>query len=326
LKNWIIVSIVAVGTCALVGAQQTAGDRAPAPLRTPDGQPDLQGVWDYRTLTPLERPKQFSGRATMTPDEAAAYEKRAAERPDGRPPDDPQTAPSVHPPDWLDYGRHLLPDRRTSLIVDPPDGRIPALTPEAVARQAARRAASRVFGPYDHPENRSLWERCITRGVPEGLLPNAYNNNVEIIQTPGHVVLMMEMIHDARIVSLDGRPHAPPSMRSWMGDSVGTWDGNTLVVETTNFSERANFRGSGEDLHLIERFQRLDRDTLEYRFTVSDPDTWVQPWTVVLPMRRSTERLYEYACHEGNYSLRNILGQARALERAKPSSLVVPAR
>jgi hypothetical protein len=222
----------------------------------------------------------------------------------------------VHAPEWLDYGRKVLEDRRTSLIIDPSDGRIPALTPEAVQRQAARRAATRRFGPYDHPESRSLWERCITRGVPEGLLPTAYNNNLEIIQTPGYVVLLMEMIHDARIIPLDGRPHPPSSLRTLMGDSVGRWEGETLVIETTNFSSQSNFRGAGENLRLIERFRRVDEHTLEYKFTADDPTTWVQPWTVLLPMKRSSERVYEYACHEGNYSLAHALSQARSLERA----------
>jgi hypothetical protein len=279
--------------------------------RTPDGHPDLQGIWDYRSATPLQRPQQFAGREFMTAEEAAEYERRAAEREDGRPPDDPRTEQSVHPSWWLDYGKTVVKTRRTSLIVDPPDGRIPPLTPEAQKRNAARRAEAAMHGPADSYENRSLFERCLTRGAPEGMLPGPYNNNLQLLQMPGYVVLFTEMIHDARIVPMDGRPHSAPTMRGWMGDSRGRWDGDTLVVDTVNFSDKISFRGSTGQLHLVERFTRLDADTLEYRFTVEDPDTWTRPWTVAYPMVRTTEKIYEYACHEGNYGLRNILSNAR---------------
>jgi hypothetical protein len=282
--------------------------------RTPDGHPDLQGVWDYRTATPLERPAEFAGKEFLTEAEIEDYERRAAARDDGRPPNDARTDPSVHPPWWLDYGRQVVGTRRSSLVVDPPDGRIPPLTAEAQKRAADRRAASRGRGPADSPEDRSLWERCITRGLPEGMLPAGYNNNVQFLQTPTHVVIVSEMIHDARVVPIDGRPHLPGAIRTWMGDSRGRWDGDTLVVETTNFSAKTSFRGASEHLRLTERFTRVDQHTIEYRFTVDDPSTWTRPWTVTFPLVKSDGLIYEYACHEGNYGLQNILTNARAAE------------
>lgn len=284
--------------------------------RTVYGQPDLQGVWDYRTLTPLERPREFAGKEFFTAEEAAEYERRAAQRDDGRPPGDPRSQPSVHAVWWLDYGKRVVGTLRTSLIADPRDGRVPALTGEAQSRLASRREANRGRGPADSPEDRSLWERCITRGVPEGMLPAGYNNNVQFIQTQDYVVIFTEMIHDARIVPLDGRPHAPTSVRSWMGDSRGRWEGDTLVVETTNFSDKATFRGSGVNLRVVERFERVSADTINYQFTVDDPSTWTRPWTVTFPLVKSDELIYEYACHEGNYGLLNILKNARAEDKA----------
>jgi hypothetical protein len=299
------------------GASTTpsAGRKAWTPPRAADGHPDLQGIWDYRSATPLERPAQFAGRETMTPEEVDAYEQRAAEREDGRPPDDPRTEQSVHPSWWLDYGKTVVKTRRTSLIVDPPDGKIPPFTADAKARIAARRAAAQSHGPADSPEDRSLFERCLTRGVPDGMLPGPYNNNMQLLQTPGYVVIFTEMIHDARIVPMDGRPHDGPEMRKWMGDSRGHWEGDTLVVDTTNFTNKTSFRGSGPALHVIERFTRVDRDTLEYRFTVDDPTTWTKPWTVAYPMVKTEGPIYEYGCHEGNYGLRDILSGARSEEK-----------
>jgi len=285
--------------------------------RTPDGQPDLQGVWDYRTATPLERPKELGDRAFLTDDEIAEFERRAAEREDGRPPEDGRSDPSVHPPWWLDYGKRVVGTKRSSLIVDPADGRIPATTNEAKKRAADLRASRAGRGPADGPEDRSLWERCITRGLPEGMLPAGYNNNLQIVQTPTHVVLFSEMIHDARIVPIDGRPHVPQSVRTWTGDSRGHFEGNTLVIETTNFSDRSNFRGAGTNLRLVERFTRTNAETIEYRFTVEDPTTWSRSWTVTFPMLKNDEPMFEYACHEGNYGLKNILGNARAVEKNK---------
>jgi len=281
--------------------------------RTPDGHPDLQGIWDYRSATPLERPARFAGKDKLTEEEVAEYERLALEREDGRPPDDARTEPSVHPAWWLDYGKTVVKTRQTSLIVDPADGKIPPLTPEGQQRAAERRAEARTHGPADSPENRNLFERCRTRGIPDGMLPGPYNNNLQIYQAPGYVVLLTEMIHDARIVPMDGRPHG--TMRRWMGDSRGHWEGETLVVDTINFTDRTNFRGSGANLHLVERFTRLDADTLEYRFTVEDPTTWTRPWTVAYPMVKTAGPIYEYACHEANYGLADILSGARAEER-----------
>jgi len=292
-------------------------DKPWTPPRMADGHPDLQGIWDFRSATPLERPARFAGKEFLSPDEVIAYEKEALAREDGRPPDDGRTEASVHPPDWLDYGKTVVKTRRTSLIVDPPDGRIPALTAEAQERNAARRAASRQHGPADSYENRSLQERCITRGLPEGQLPGPYNNNMQIVQTPAYVVIATEMIHDARIVPMNGRPHNSPAVRQWMGDSRGRWEADTLVVDTINFTDRTNFRGAGANLHLVERFTLVDANTLEYRFTVEDSTTWTRPWTVSYPMTRTAGPVYEFACHEGNYGLRNILAYARSEEKNK---------
>jgi len=291
---------------------QGAGKTWTAP-RTPDGHPDLQGIWDFRSAPPLERPARFTGREFMSTDEAAAYEREALAREDGRPPDDARTEQSVHPSWWLDYGKKVVGTLRTSLIIDPPDGKIPKQSEEGQRRAAERRVAARTHGPADSYENRSLQERCITRGLPEVLLPGPYNNNLQIVQTPTHVVLLTEMIHDARVVPMNS-PHAPPSLRGWMGDSRGKWEGDTLVVDTTNFTDRTNFRGSGANLHLVERFTRIDANTLEYRFTVDDPTTWTRPWTAAYPMVKTAGPIYEFACHEGNYGLRNILSGARAEE------------
>ena len=309
--------IIALGVAiVLVSASTLAQTKTARVPRAPDGHPDLQGIWDFRSATALERPARFAGREFMTADEAIAYEKEAVEREDGRPPDDGRTEQSVHPVWWLDYGKTVVKNHRTSLIVEPPDGKIPPQTAQGRARAAARRAAAREHGSADSYENRSLQERCITRGLPEVILPGPYNNNLQIVQTPGYVVLMTEMIHDARVVPTDGRPHNSSNVRSWMGDSRGRWDGDTLVVDTINFTDRTNFRGSGQNLHLVERFTRIDADTVEYRFTLDDPTTWTKPWTVAYPIVKSDGPIYEFACHEGNYGLRGILSGARYEEKA----------
>jgi hypothetical protein len=321
----VLISRPALVALALLMAAPAATQESPASTRkvrawttprTPDGQPDLQGVWDFRTITPLERPRQFADKEFLTEEEVAAYERRAAERTDGRPPDDGRTEPSVHPAWWLDYGTKVVGTRRTSLIVDPPDGRVPPLTAEARQRQSARAEARKARGPADIPEDRSLFERCITRGLPGSMLPAGYNNNVQFVQTPGYVAILVEMIHDARIIPLDGRPPLPNNIRPWMGDSRGRWEGETLVVETTHFGDKTIFRGSGENLRMVERFTRVDANTIDYRLTVDDPTTWTRPWTVSFPMVKSEGAIYEYACHEGNYGLAGILMGARATERA----------
>ena len=310
-----VLAVVWLAPAATFGQAPSAPRAAPAadwtPPRTPWGAPDLQGIWDTRTATPLERPAALKGREFLTDAEVAVYERRAVERADGRPPDDARTAPSVHPPYWLDYGKTVVRTKQTSLVVDPRDGKIAPLSVTGQARVDARRAARSEQGPADSHENRSLFERCMTRGLPGSMLPGPYNSNVHILQTPGQVVIFNEMIHDARIVPLDGRPHLTDDVAQWRGDSRGWWDGDTLVVETTNFSAQSSFRGSNENLHLVERFRRTDLDAILYSFTVTDPTTWTRSWTVSFPMTMTEGPTYEYACHEGNYGLRNILWNAR---------------
>jgi hypothetical protein len=208
-------------------------------------------------------------------------------------------------------GRYL-----TSLITDPADGRLPPLTPAATARAAAR-AEWRREHPSDGPEDRPLAERCLMFGAGPPLLPGGYNNYLQIFQTKDYVSILNEMIHDARIVPLDGRPHAPSSIRRWQGDPRGRWEGKTLVVDTTNFNDKTNFRGTSDRLHLVERFTRIDTDTLLYEFTVDDPSSFTKPWTAVLPMKRSDDRIFEYACHEANYGLEGVLRGARFEEKKK---------
>jgi hypothetical protein len=310
-----------------VAAQRAAASKTP---RTPDGRPDLQGVWDFRTLTPLERPRELGDKAVLTAEEAAAFEQTqiARQNKDNRSSQARQDVESAYNDFWWDYGSKVIGTRRTSLIVDPPDGRMPPLTPEAQKRATGPRrppiTERVVLGAIvDGPEHLGLSERCIV-GFSSGppILSNAYNNNLQILQTRDYVVIHTEMIHEARVVPLDGRPHLPPGMRLWLGDSRGRWDGDTLVVETTNFTDKSSFSGSiiarggaTAGMHLVERFTRASDDTLLYEFTVTDPATWTKPWTVQLPMARTDERIFEYACHEGNYSMPNMLKGARAVEQ-----------
>jgi hypothetical protein len=274
--------------------------------------PDLQGTWDFAQLTPLERPSAFAGKDAITEEEAEAFADQRVrnenkDRRDGSAAADVERAYNDF---WWDFGTRVA--KQPSLVVDPPDGRIPALTPEARARIAARR------GKYDNPEERPLAERCIV-GFNSGppMVPSAYNNNVQIVQTPDHVVIMNEMIHSARIVDLNRRTHLPASVRLLTGDSIGRWDGNALVVDTTNFSTDAIFRGATAGMHLVERFTRVDRNTLRYEFTVEDPATWTRPWSASIPMVRTDQLMYEYACHEGNYALTGVLQGARYQERVR---------
>jgi hypothetical protein len=282
------------------------------PTRTPDGQPDLQGYWTNATFTPLERPGEFAGKEFFTPEEAAAYEKQRIDSFLGQPADNIHYDDAIWQTETYKKGVSGL---RTSLIVDPRDGRIPPLTPEARKRAADR--AARRGNPDDAAENRTNLERCLTWGadVPP-LLPAVYYANLQIIQGAGYVVVMTETIHSARIIPLDGRPHLGRNLRPWVGDSRGHWVGNTLVVDTTNYSDKIGFRGAGENLHVTERFTRVDADTIRYEFTVDDPTTWTRSWSADIPMRRMQGPLYEYACTEGNYGLANILRGAR-VEDAK---------
>jgi hypothetical protein len=267
----------------------------------------LDGIWNYATMTPLERPRDLATKAVLTPDEAAEYERQTIAR--------QSTTNNTAGPDWWDPGTRVLTGGRTSLIVDPPDGRVPAPTADAQERAAARAQARRLRGSADGPEDRALNERCLNwtvAGPP--MLPGVYNNNVQIIETRGYVAIVSEMIHDARIVAMDGRPHG--TVPRWMGDSRGRWEGSTLVVDTIGFTDKTAFRGSGEHLHLVERFTRVDADTIEYRFTAEDPSTWTRPFTGMFPMKRTDGPIYEYACHEGNErSMVGMLRGARAQEK-----------
>ena len=295
------------------------------------GQPpvDLEGVWDFSTITPLERPIGLGDKQTFTDAEAAAFEREENLRQnrdliDSKKGGGQYLPGSVIPYNefWYERGSKIVGSKRTSLIVDPPDGRIPPLTPEAAKRLDAQAAAARdeQLGVVraDSPESRSLADRCIlgfNAGPP--MTPGAYNNYVRISQAPGLVTLVVEMIHDARIIPVDGSPHLPASLRQYKGDSRGRWDGRTLVIDTTNFLRETSFRGSSANLHLVERFTRVDANTLLYEFTVDDPKTWTGPWTAVVPMTKANSPMFEYACHEGNYALRNILSGARAQEKER---------
>ncbi len=285
--------------------------------RTPWGAPDLQGIWDFATITPMERPTDLAGKAVLTDQEAAEFEKTTLERrnPDRRDGGAAADVGRAYNYVWWDYGTRVIGTRRSSLIVDPPDGKIPPLTPEGRKRGEARAALLR--GPAAGPEDRNLWERCILGGnAGPPMTPGAYNNNVQLFQTPESVVLLNEMINDARIVPLDGRPHLASNVRQWRGDSRGRWEGNTLVVDTTNFRDPTNFRGASSSLHVVERFTRVDAGTLLYEFTIDDPKTWTRPWSAAIPMKKTEGPIYEYACHEGNYGMVNLLAGARAEEKA----------
>jgi hypothetical protein len=284
------------------------------PARTADAQPDLTGIWSNATLTPLERPAELAGKETLTEQEADAFVKQTiqrnnADRRDGGADADIGRAYNEA---WYDRGTKVIGDRRTSLIVDPPDGKVPALTPEAQKRLADARQTAALHA-FDGPENRPLTERCITRGLP--MLPGPYNNNFQIMQSPGFVTILIEAEHDVRTIPVDGRPHLPQNVRMWLGDSRGHWEGNTLVVDTTNFTSKSNFRGSSENLHLVERFTRTGPETMTYKVTVEDPTTFTKPWTADIPMSKTAGPIFEMACHEGNYAMTGILGGARAEEK-----------
>jgi len=304
---------------AVLAVGPLAGQKKWTPAKTPDGQPDLQGVWGFATITPLERPADLAGKQFFTEAEALAYEKQFLQRNNRDRRDGPAESDvsRAYNDFWWDSGDKVVSTRRTSIIIDPPDGRLPALT-AAAQKQAAERNAARKLAPTDGPENRPLAERCImwgTAGPP--MLPSAYNNNIRIVQGAGYVAILNEMIHDVRMIPLDGSPHLPKNVRLWMGDSRGHWEGDTLVIDTTNFTDKTNFRGADENLHLIERFTRTAEDTLIYSFTVDNETAFTRSWTAELPMRRSHDPMFEYACHEGNYSIENVLAGARAEEKKR---------
>ncbi len=316
-----VIAVVALAPVA-VEAQTTAADTWTSP-RTPDGQPDLQGVWTNETLTPFERPASMADRAFLTEEEAAAQEAQTAER---------RVRSDVAPPStwrgvgsynqiWLDSGTKVIATRRTSLVVDPPDGRVP-VRPEAEAKRDYDREHA-----TDSYEYMSVWDRCISRGVPGSMFPAGYNNAYQILQIPEYVVIRYEMIHDIRIIPMDGRPHIGSNIGLWMGDSRGRWEGNTLVVETTNYHDRGWVASSAaggrikgipvsEALHVVERFTRVDEDTINWEVTIEDPNVYTRPWTVAMPLTRDPNyQMFEYACHEGNWAVRNALSGARAVEK-----------
>ena len=307
--------LVAIGIAPHRAAAQTGaeGSGTWAMPRTSFGQPDLQGIWDFATITPLERPKELAGKEFLTAGEAAQYEAQRFALVDH----DTETGAEFvcrgtgnYNEFWYDRGfGDVVEGLRSSLIVDPPDGRIPALTDDAKRRPLPRRGE-------DSWEERGVAERCIigfNAGPP--MMPSAYNNYVQLIQSPEYVVIYNEMIHDARIVPLDPGPGIPDGIRQWSGVSRGRWEGDTLIVETTHFTDKTSFRGSTAQLKLTERFTRFDSRTLHYEFTVDDPSTFTSAWTARVPMTKSDAVVHEYACHEGNYGLLNILSGARTSER-----------
>jgi hypothetical protein len=299
--------------------------KAWTPTRTPNGQPDLQGTWTNATLTPFERPAELAGKATLTEQETAALENRASENRVDRPPKPGD--PGNYNQAFFDGGTTWLATRQSSLVVEPPNGRV-SVKPSAEAQRDYDLA--HVADSYKH---HTTWERCITRGVPAGMFPAGYNNAYQILQTPGYVVIFSEMIHEARVIPLDGRPHLPPNIRQWNGDSIGHWEGDTLVVDTTNYNGKgmiatsaatARIRGihESEALHVVERFKRVDVNTISYEATIDDPNMFSAPWKVSMPLTRNANyQMYEYACHEGNYAMEDILRAGRAKERAAEAAV-----
>ena len=331
----VVTTVCLVSTTA--NAQPAAADGASP--RTAWGDPDLQGVWNNSTLTPFQRPESLGDKEFLTEEEAAGIAQAEADRnsaladrPASRTEADPtgnvdrgvDGAPGSYNNFWMERGTSVVATRRTSVVVDPPNGRLPAVTPETHRRMTSPSAArlADVRGgrlPADSYEQLDLGDRCIWyRGVPS--FPTAYNNNYQIAQNPDFVVILQEHIHDVRFIPLDGRPHVPEGIRQYGGDSRGRWEGNTLVVETTNFNNRAFVRNFNSDLtealHVVERFTRIGPNTLDYEFTVTDPNIWTSAWSGSLPMTRIDEPLYEYACHEGNYGLTGILAGSRAEDKA----------
>ena len=341
-----LLTVTVAGQTPAATAKMAKPTAAAAKLRTPEGYPDLQGLYNAATLTPLERPDP--NKLVMTEAEAAAVEREEAARRDraARPSNGARDAPPVggdgsvgasgnvggYNNFWIDRGDSTIVvdgQRRTSLIIDPPNGRVPAVKPEAMKRNAAPRLVTPTSdapenfqttqrGGYDNIEQRPLAERCIigfgsVSGPPS--LPVLYNNFKQIVQTKDHVMILVEMVHDARIIPLN-KPHAPSHIRKWMGDSVARYEGDQLVIETTNFTNKTRFRGASENLKVTERFWRTDDNTIMYRFTVEDPTTWAQPWTAEYPWVKAEadDRLYEYACHESNYAMVGIMKGERLLE------------
>jgi len=287
------------------------------PPRTAFGQPDLQGVWTNVTITPLERPVELGTKQFFTPEEAAKYERETNQRnnADNRESNPVADVNHAYNQFWWDRGTKVASGLRTSLIIDPANGRIPPLLPEAQKRMEEETSYARAHST-DGPENRALTERCLlwpTAGPP--MLPSFYNNDYQIVQTSNAVAIVVEMIHDVRIIPLDGRPHLPGNIRQWLGDSRGHWEGNTLVVDTTNFTNKTRFHGADENLHLTERFTRVSPEMVLYEFTVDDPTVFTRPWSAQVPMTKTKGPVFEYACHEGNYAMVDMLAGARKAEQ-----------
>ena len=313
----------------LVLKSRKAPARKSTSTHTPWGHPDLQGIWSNATTTPFERPSNLSDKEALTDEELAKLDREGAARrsTDNAP---RQGDPGTYNESWWERGNLL---KQTALIVDPPNGKVPPLTPEGEKRVAQRAKAIQGRGESDSWEDHNLHERCILyHGIPP--LPTGYNNNYQILQTPQYVVIRYEMLNDERIIPLDGRPHLGKGIRQWFGDSRGHWEGDTLVVETTNFNAAAGglyelgsvtrLQGTGESLRIIERFKRTDADTIDYRFTVDDPTVFTKQWTGSIPYTRIAGPLFEYACHEGNYAMEHMLAGARAQEKAALSKATSP--
>jgi len=293
--------------------------------RTPWGEPDISGTWTSQSELgiPFERPASFGTRAVLTDEEFAQREAQATRQLETDNADfNNETADTTNagqvgsatspPPTWLERGKA---SRKASLVIDPPDGRVPPTSPAGLARQRAAGLGALDNGPFDGPENMGLYQRCIARGIPGAMFPAIYNANTRIVQGPGVVAITYEMIHETRLVPTTPRAHLKSHMRQYLGDSVGHWEGDTLVVDATNFSPKDDYRGSGAGLHLIEKFKRTRDGGLRYEVTVEDPDTWARPWTAALDMRPQPAGMFEYACHEGNYAMKNMLTASRAAEK-----------
>jgi hypothetical protein len=325
-----LVCVLSVAVAAIAGTNAAAQQQPPASktttaakaviARTAWGDPDLQGVWTNATPTPLERPDEVKGKQALSEEEVRKAQEQIRKQSRG------EVALFVFqgdtgagPEHWYERGTTL---NRTALIIDPPDGKIPPLTPWGQERADSRRGqASKGTGEIWGPEDLNPWDRCITRGIPGAMIPTVYNNGYRIMQIPGYVVIVYEMIHDARFVPVDGRPHLPSRIRQWMGDSRGHWEGNTLVIETTNYTGNTTIEFAGkyhsEDLKVVERFTRTSANSMDYQFTANDLKTWTKPWTVSIPMTKDDRyRIYEYACHEGNYAMPHRLSGSRAEEKA----------
>jgi hypothetical protein len=311
-------------------ASTAGGSKGYSAPKTPWGHPDLQGVWttDAEIGVPVERPVEFGTKAVLTDAEftqrQADIKKRNEDNKADRKSREGDT--EAGPEHWYEAGKHA--SHRTSLVVDPPNGRIPEYTAEAKTRVVPKGTelgfvgGSFGKGPYDGPEDLALTDRCITRGLPQTWFPSQYNNGFQIVQNQNYVTILQERLHEARVIPLDGRPHLTPALRQWMGDSRARWEGDTLVVEVTNFSDRTTFRKSGSTLKLIERYTRLDPETMRVEVTIDDPTTWTRPWTFAVHGKKDASywQVFEYACHEGNYGMTNMLSGQRAQDRAAPQS------